>query len=202
MKNLDYYMALKYRLEVEEIPDELGGGISLSIPLLGRESVVADGETYDEAKNNLETVKSEYFEYCISQNIEIPEPDIEQETYSGKFLVRVPKELHRTIAKKAKENGSSLNQYITYLIQEGLSTEKTKVFLELSKWVASVRRNEQVIASVIEPQEWKQAENFYVNDMVGTWQLSPTGIAWGIHKDSDTYVNLFKQESKNIKIRS
>lgn len=133
MKNLEYYMALKYRMEIEETPAELGGGISICVPMLGRESVVADGETYDEARRNLETVKKEFFEHCLSQNIQIPEPEEEQETYSGKFIVRIPKELHRKIAKKAKENNSSLNQFVLYLLQEGLTAEKMEVFAELLK---------------------------------------------------------------------
>lgn len=34
--------------------------------------------------------------------------------YSGKILVRIPKELHRQLAKLAKDNGVSINQYILY----------------------------------------------------------------------------------------
>ena len=34
--------------------------------------------------------------------------------YSGKILLRIPKELHRTLAEAAKKNGVSLNQYVLY----------------------------------------------------------------------------------------
>lgn len=34
--------------------------------------------------------------------------------YSGKLMVRIPKELHRQLAEAAKENGVSLNQYALY----------------------------------------------------------------------------------------
>lgn len=34
--------------------------------------------------------------------------------YSGKFVIRIPKELHYKLTKQANENGVSLNQYITY----------------------------------------------------------------------------------------
>ena len=37
-----------------------------------------------------------------------------QDEYSGKILVRIPKELHASLAKAAKRNGVSLNQYLTY----------------------------------------------------------------------------------------
>lgn len=34
--------------------------------------------------------------------------------YSGKLMLRVPKELHRALAEAAKSNGVSLNQYALY----------------------------------------------------------------------------------------
>ncbi len=38
--------------------------------------------------------------------------------YSGKFLMRVPKRLHAQMAKAAKAQGMSLNQYVLYLLTE------------------------------------------------------------------------------------
>ena len=37
-----------------------------------------------------------------------------QREYSGRLLLRIPKELHRQLALSAKENGVSLNQYALY----------------------------------------------------------------------------------------
>lgn len=34
--------------------------------------------------------------------------------YSGRLLIRLPKELHKTLAEAAKANGVSLNQYALY----------------------------------------------------------------------------------------
>lgn len=34
--------------------------------------------------------------------------------YSGKLMLRVPKELHKALAEAAKANGVSLNQYALY----------------------------------------------------------------------------------------
>ena len=39
---------------------------------------------------------------------------IEQKEYSGKLLLRIPKDLHRDLAEAAKLNGVSLNQYAAY----------------------------------------------------------------------------------------
>lgn len=37
-----------------------------------------------------------------------------QKEYSGKLMLRIPKELHKQLAQSAKENGVSLNQYALY----------------------------------------------------------------------------------------
>ncbi len=37
-----------------------------------------------------------------------------QREYSGKLMLRIPKDLHRDLAEAAKRNGVSLNQYAVY----------------------------------------------------------------------------------------
>jgi len=37
-----------------------------------------------------------------------------QREYSGRLMLRIPKELHRHLVEAAKENGVSLNQYALY----------------------------------------------------------------------------------------
>lgn len=41
----------------------------------------------------------------------IPEPKSE-DGYSGKFVVRIPKTLHRLLSEQSKREGLSLNQYV------------------------------------------------------------------------------------------
>lgn len=38
----------------------------------------------------------------------------QQREYSGKLMLRIPKELHQQLAESAKKNGVSLNQYALY----------------------------------------------------------------------------------------
>jgi antitoxin HicB len=50
----------------------------------------------------------------------IPKPsDRSDVNYSGKFLMRVPKRLHAELARAAKSQGISLNQYVLYLLTKG-----------------------------------------------------------------------------------
>lgn len=37
-----------------------------------------------------------------------------QREYSGNLMIRIPKELHRSLAEAARANGVSLNQYAMY----------------------------------------------------------------------------------------
>ncbi len=45
----------------------------------------------------------------------VPAPQVVQpiEAYSGKFLVRVPRSLHARLARRAAQEGVSLNQFLT-----------------------------------------------------------------------------------------
>ena len=74
MKNLDYYMSLPYEVKVEELAEDDGGGIMLSIPLLGEAAVRGYGDTYPEARANLEAIKKDFFEIWLNEGWEIPEP--------------------------------------------------------------------------------------------------------------------------------
>lgn len=47
----------------------------------------------------------------------IPEPSSKKE-YSGKFVLRVPKSLHRKLASLAEEEGVSLNHLLNTLLVE------------------------------------------------------------------------------------
>ena len=74
MKDLDYYMSLPYEMKLEELSEDEGGGIFLSIPLLGEMAVNGHGDTYLEAREALENCKRDFLESWISAGVDIPEP--------------------------------------------------------------------------------------------------------------------------------
>ncbi len=41
-----------------------------------------------------------------------------QREYSGKLMLRIPRDLHRELIQEAKENGVSLNQYAVYKLSK------------------------------------------------------------------------------------
>jgi len=109
-KDLAYYMGLDYPVEVKKIREEEGGGFFVSIPLLP--GCMSDGESLDEAYDNIQEAKEEWFSSMLERGMKIPEP-VEQEEYSGKFIIRLPKTLHRALVQVSKREGVSLNQYVT-----------------------------------------------------------------------------------------
>ena len=117
-KTLEYYLSLDYPVELHKIDESLGGGYSASIPCLGSQAFVGDGETPQEAYDNLMVVKAEIFEEYLRESLPIPEPssEAEQEDYSGKLALRMPRELHARLAHVAKDNDTSLNQFIIYAL--------------------------------------------------------------------------------------
>jgi antitoxin HicB len=120
IKNVEYYLKLPYKIEIRKIPESLGGGFEASIPQLGREAFSGDGETIEEALKSLEEVKKDLFESYLEEGENIPEPELDDAEYSGKFVLRIPKTLHRALAQKAKDEGLSLNQYCIYLLTRNI----------------------------------------------------------------------------------
>lgn len=125
MKNLEYFMRLPYRIEIEPIPKNKGGGYAASIPRLGKHAVRGDGETIEEALCDLEAMKEERLACYLEEGLTIPEPESEEDDYSGKFVLRIPKSLHRELAVRARDNNVSLNQFVTSVISRGLAMESS-----------------------------------------------------------------------------
>ncbi|MGM9581156.1 MAG: type II toxin-antitoxin system HicB family antitoxin [Anaerovibrio sp.] len=109
-KDVAYYMGLSYPVEIQKVKEADGGGYFVSVPMLT--GCMSDGETIDEAYSNIEEAKEEWFASMLERNMEIPEPD-EKEEYSGRFVVRLPRSLHKLLVQASKREGVSLNQFVT-----------------------------------------------------------------------------------------
>lgn len=124
---LEYYLSLDYPVEIRRIPEELGSGYSASIPHLGRMAFFAAGDTIEEALHELEEIKANLFAYMIESKNKIqlppPLPEEESEVYSGRILLRLPRDLHRDLAMMAEENGCSINQYAAVALAKQISGE-------------------------------------------------------------------------------
>ena len=123
-KTLAFYMALDYKIEIQAIPKDEGGGYEASIPQLGRYAFVGQGNTPIEALEDLEETKKEYFIEFLEKEIDIPEPDSPKKEFRGEFLFRMPKILHEELYNSAKLNKISLNQYMLFLLTRNFQTHQ------------------------------------------------------------------------------
>ncbi len=110
-KNLVYYENLKYPIEILEDDD----AYVASIPDLP--GCVAYGDTVQQALDSLRTVRRLWLEGRLEAGLSIPEP-AELDEYSGKFVLRITRGLHKALQRESRRQGVSLNQYIGQILAE------------------------------------------------------------------------------------
>jgi len=111
MKDLKEYLALPFPIEI--IPDE--GGYIAAVPDLP--GCMSSGKTVNSALRGLEKVKELWLQGRIEAGEQIPEPT-KIEDFSGKFVLRIPRSLHRALDHEARKQGVSLNQYLVHILSE------------------------------------------------------------------------------------
>lgn len=72
------------------------------------------GETEEEAAREARDAVASWLAAAKATHRKVPPPTVALpvESYSGKFLVRVPRDLHARLARDARKQGVSLNQYV------------------------------------------------------------------------------------------
>ena len=125
---LKHYMELPYSIRIT--PEEAGGYFAEVEELSG---CMTQGDTIEEVMRNIEEAKESWLTVSIEEGLEIPQPK-EMEKYSGKFLVRMPRSLHRRLANLAEREGVSLNQLVVSLLSEKSVMKEIKQEIESSTW--------------------------------------------------------------------
>ncbi len=101
------------------IPNEDG---SYSAEILEFSGCFAEGETANEAMENLVNAALAWLESCIEQGLDIPEP-FENQDFGGKIALRLPRSLHRQASRMAERDGVSLNQFLVSAISARVGAE-------------------------------------------------------------------------------
>ncbi|OFW10614.1 MAG: hypothetical protein A3G20_06675 [Acidobacteria bacterium RIFCSPLOWO2_12_FULL_59_11] len=121
MKDIQYYLSLPYTVILRR--DEEGDYVARIEELPGCST---HGKSPQEALENLEEAKTAWIEDCLKQGDPIPEPETEEALPSGKWVQRVPRTLHRELARLAKQEQVSLNQLVTSILSEAVGARKPK----------------------------------------------------------------------------
>jgi predicted RNase H-like HicB family nuclease len=87
----------------------------------------AFGEKPEEAMRELKVAAGLWIKAAKEMGREIPQP-VDEKRYSGRFALRLPPSLQRELDFDAKEEGISLNQFITYKLahEKGIEIPKGK----------------------------------------------------------------------------
>lgn len=113
-KTLDYYLNLPYTIELSYTEGE--GWFARVRELTG---CMAQGDAAEETASLIQEAMELWLEDALEDGLSIPEPR-PVEDYSGKFVVRVSRSLHRDLAERANDEGISLNQYINTVLAKAV----------------------------------------------------------------------------------
>jgi antitoxin HicB len=110
--SLEHYLHLNYPIEL--VRDDENSWVASVPDLPGCNSY---GDSVVDAVQNATKMKDLWIRSQYDSKQSIPEP-IEEDDYSGKFVLRIPKTLHRSLAYHAQKQGVSLNHYASHLLSE------------------------------------------------------------------------------------
>jgi antitoxin HicB len=108
---------IDYPFTVRHLSKEEGGGYLAEVFDLN--GCIADGETVEEAIHNLEDAIKSWIQTAQELGHPIPLPSDDQQ-FSGKWVVRTPKNMHHRLVEMAKREGVSLNTLTVSLLSEGV----------------------------------------------------------------------------------
>ena len=105
-RDLNDYLTLPYTIELIREDDSTWFARIVELP-----GCITEGDSLEDATVMIYDALASWVESALEDGQLIPEPRSAEE-YSGKFVVRVPKSLHRDLVEAAAREKVSLNQYI------------------------------------------------------------------------------------------
>lgn len=150
-KPIESYLEANYPVTVYRNPS--GGYVAEVEDLTG---CITEGESLDEVFTNIENIRRTWIEIQYEDGVDIPLPRSDQE-YSGKFVVRLPKGLHRRLVEQARREAVSLNQYVeTSLASQTAVTELAENIEERLRMLSEAQ---QIVVTKVIPKY------IFVNEM-------------------------------------
>lgn len=117
------YLKLPYTIEVTQ--DESDGCTGWFAKVEELPGCMTQADTFDELGEMIEDAKRAWIESALEDGVEIPLPR-KVEDYSGKFVVRLPKSLHKQLVDTASQEGVSLNTYVNVALSQAIGRQIAK----------------------------------------------------------------------------
>ncbi len=105
--------------------------------------VTFQAESLPELTREFHLSVDDYLEFCEEQGLEAKKP------YSGRFVVRIDPELHRTAAVEARLTGLSLNAWVAGAIQDRATHGTVRESSEIYGVIANVLRAQKDPSGVV-----------------------------------------------------
>lgn len=146
LKDFEYYMNLNYPIKYWNDED----GFFIEIPDLPGCMTFCD--EFNQIDEIAKDAKESWISSRLERGLEIPEPRNEED-FSGKILLRLPKSLHRRLSNQAKGEGVSLNQYML-----GLLSSRSSVAEVGNKLIGKIKE-------INESQRFSTSSDFTIKDL-------------------------------------
>lgn len=111
---------LKYKNYIGSVEYDAEGNCLFGKVLgMGSVCITYEGNSVDELKTDFEGAVDFYLQCCKDRN-EIP-----QKPYNGRFLLRMPSELHYKVATTASSLGETINDFINQALSKAVDSFAT-----------------------------------------------------------------------------
>jgi antitoxin HicB len=137
-KQIEQYLTLPYTIEVTR--DEGEGYSGWFARLVELPGCMTQADTFEELGEMIQDAMRAWIVTALENGQTIPEPRPVEE-YSGKFVVRLPKSLHRQLVEAAERDGVSLNAYINVVLARSVGQENSIYYSQLQKIPGFVRED-------------------------------------------------------------
>ncbi len=108
-KTVEEYLELSYTIEVvKDETDEYSGWFARVVELPG---CMTQADSFEELSDMINDAMRAWIESALEDGESVPIPR-SIEDYSGRFVVRIPKSLHRELVEMAERDGVSLNTFV------------------------------------------------------------------------------------------
>lgn len=181
-EQVEKYLHLPYTIRVQYDNTESNPGWVAWVEELPGCMTYAD--TKEEIMDMIQDAMRLWIMTALERGKTIPVPQTQERDYSGKFVVRLPKSLHRKISRRAKSEGVSLNQWIATTLAEAVGKSRlapSQPTVSVSRWPGlaplaqaaliesgqankSAEQDEQLVATWLESvaeriQHWLDLQN-------------------------------------------
>lgn len=122
-RTVEGYLKLPYTIEITHDQGEKYSGWFAKVKEWP--GCMTQADTFEELGEMIRDAMRAWVETAIEEKLDIPEPHPAEE-YSGKFVVRISKSLHRELVEAAEREGVSLNAFVNTTLAKEVGAQQAR----------------------------------------------------------------------------